>query len=120
MKQLMTGMVLGALLSLSMTTGAFAQGSSTAAISGVVVDADRAVIPGADVVVTNKATGETFNTVTSGQGVFAVPSLVTGTYTVTISLNGFKTARLRQRGGQCGRARQRARDAGDRRRSPNR
>ena len=48
MDQQMVRMVLAALLSLS-TIAAYAQGSSTAAISGVVVDADRAVIPGADV-----------------------------------------------------------------------
>ena len=68
------------------------QGASTGAISGVVVDSERAVVPGADVIVTNKATGETFNAVTSGEGVFSVPSLITGTYSVTISLTGFKTA----------------------------
>jgi hypothetical protein len=90
MDQQIVRMVLAALLSLS-TIAAYAQGSSTASISGVVVDADRAVIPGADVVITNKATGETFAAVTSGQGVFSVPSLVTGTYTVAISLTGFKT-----------------------------
>src|SRR5688572_23269929 len=52
------------------------QGASTGAISGVVVDSERAVVPGADVIVTNKATGETFNAVTSGEGVFSVPSLI--------------------------------------------
>ena len=93
MNQQMVRMGLAALLSLS-AIAAYAQGSSTASISGVVVDADRAVIPGADVVITNKATGETFGAVTSGQGVFSVPSLVTGTYTVAISLTGFKTVLL--------------------------
>ncbi|HJU44751.1 MAG TPA: TonB-dependent receptor [Vicinamibacterales bacterium] len=68
------------------------QGASTAPISGVAVDSGGGVIPGASVVVTNKGTGETFNTFTSAQGVFSVPSLITGTYTVTISLEGFKTA----------------------------
>ena len=58
---------------------AFAQGSSTASISGVVVDAGGGVIPGADVVVKNVATGESFGTVSSAQGVFSVPALITGT-----------------------------------------
>jgi hypothetical protein len=75
-------------------TGAFAQGSSTAGISGVVVDSDGAVIPGATVTVRNVKTGELFHTVTSGEGVFAVPALITGTYSVTVSLEGFKTALL--------------------------
>jgi hypothetical protein len=60
------------------SVGAFAQGSSTASISGVVVDADGGVVPGADVVVKNNGTAETFTTVTSGQGVFSIPSLITG------------------------------------------
>ncbi len=81
-----------AALSTLLASGAFAQGASTASISGVVLDSDRAVVPGADVVVKNKGTGETFTAVTSGQGVFSIPSLITGTYTVTISLSGFKTA----------------------------
>jgi hypothetical protein len=76
----------------ALTAGAaFAQGSSTASISGVVVDSDGGVVPGASVVVTNTATGETFPTVTKEGGAFNVPSLITGTYTVTVSLEGFKT-----------------------------
>ncbi len=71
---------------------AFAQ--STAAISGVVVDSDGGVIPGADVVVKNVATGETFSTISSAQGVFSVPALITGTYSVSVSLTGFKTVLL--------------------------
>ena len=40
-------------LALVTAVGAFAQGSSTASISGVVVDTDGAVIPGATIVVKN-------------------------------------------------------------------
>ena len=75
---------------------AFAQGSSTASISGVVVDAQGAVIPGADVVVKNDRTGEVFAVVSSAQGVFSIPALITGTYTVTVSLAGFKSVVLHQ------------------------
>src|SRR5262245_48869857 len=69
-----------------------AQGSSTASITGVIVDSDGSIVPGADVVVKNLGTAETFRTVSSSQGVFAVPALITGTYSVTVSLQGFKTA----------------------------
>jgi len=86
--------VAAAVLTIVASAPVYAQGASTSSISGVVVDADRAVIPGADVVIRNKGTGETFNTVSSGQGVFSVPSLITGTYTVTVSLTGFKTVVL--------------------------
>jgi hypothetical protein len=83
-----------ALFALAFASGAFAQGSSTGTISGVVVDSGGAVIPGADVVVKNVGTGESFSTVTSGDGVFVVPALITGTYSVSVSLQGFKTAVL--------------------------
>jgi hypothetical protein len=82
------------LVALALAGSAFAQGSSTASISGVVVDDAGAVVPGADVVVKNERTGETFTTVSSGQGVFSVPALITGTYSVTVSLTGFKTVVL--------------------------
>jgi Carboxypeptidase regulatory-like domain len=73
---------------------AAAQGSSTASISGVVIDSDGGVIPGADVMVKNVATGEMFTTISSEKGVFSVPALITGTYSVSVSLTGFKTAVL--------------------------
>ena len=106
---------IAAALLFAVVTGTTTLAQSTASISGVVVDADGGVIPGADVVVKNNGTGETFNTVSSEQGVFSVPALITGTYTVTVSLEGFKTVVLEQRGGQRRRAGERARDARDRR-----
>ena len=81
-------------LALVTSVGAFAQGSSTASISGVVIDSDGAVIPGATIVIKNTKTGESFNTVSSGAGTFSIPALITGTYTVSVSLEGFKTALL--------------------------
>ncbi len=59
--------IVAALVALLASGRAFAQGSSTASITGVVVDADGGVMPGADVVVKNNGTGETFTAVTSGQ-----------------------------------------------------
>jgi hypothetical protein len=70
---------------------AFAQGSSTSSISGTVMDTAGGAVPGVTVVVTNAA-GQSFETVTNAQGVFSVPALSAGTYTVTVSLTGFKTA----------------------------
>ena len=86
--------VAAGLFALITSIGSFAQGSSTAAISGVVVDTDGAVIPGASIVVKNTRTGESFNTVSSGAGTFSIPALITGTYSVSVSLEGFKTALL--------------------------
>src|SRR5262245_31348712 len=86
--------IAAAVFSVFVSTQAFAQGSSTASISGVVVDAQGAVIPGADIVVKNDRTGEVFAVVSSAQGVFSIPALITGTYTVTVSLAGFKSVVL--------------------------
>jgi hypothetical protein len=69
-----------------------AQGTATASLSGVAVDSAGGVIPGATVVVTNKANGTKFNAVTNSTGAFSVPALDAGTYSVTVSLMGFKTA----------------------------
>ncbi len=75
-------------------SNALGQASSTASISGVVTDADGGVLPGADVIVKNIKTGETFTTVSSDRGVFAVPALITGTYSVSVSLQGFKSSQI--------------------------
>ncbi len=70
---------------------AFAQGGGAATLAGVVVDAQGAVIPGADVVVKNNATAATMTAITDSAGRFSLPSVDPGTYTVTVSLMGFKT-----------------------------
>jgi hypothetical protein len=69
-----------------------AQGGNTATLSGTVVDPEGAHVPGATVVVKNTATGTTSETLSNADGVFSVPALEVGTYTVTVSLTGFKTA----------------------------
>src|SRR6266849_3902400 len=75
------------------STVAYAQGGSTTApLSGTVVDASGAAIPGASVTVRNNATGASYQAVSSDKGTFTVPALQAGTYTVTVSLSGFKQA----------------------------
>src|ERR1700760_3800785 len=71
---------------------AFAQGSSTSAIAGTVLDTSGAAVPGADVTAVNTATGTTFRAVSADGGAFTIPAIPTGTYTVTVALQGFKTA----------------------------
>jgi hypothetical protein len=74
---------------------AFAQGGAvTTSISGTVADSSGAVIPGADVTLTNNGTGATFSSVTSANGSFMVPALNPGSYTVKVALMGFKTVVL--------------------------
>ena len=89
--------VCSSLLMLALTAGfstaAYAQGGgATTSLSGVVADSSGAVIPGANAVVKNNATATVYNAVTNEQGMFTVPAIDPGTYTVTVTLMGFKTA----------------------------
>jgi hypothetical protein len=68
--------------------GAFGQ-AGRGGISGTVTDPNGAVIPGAQVVLLNKATGVSQHTVTSGAGLYAFISLNPGAYQVTVSQTGF-------------------------------
>jgi hypothetical protein len=72
---------------------AFAQGANST-ISGTVIDSAGGAIPGAAVVVKNES-GVSFEAVSNGEGIFNVPSVPPGTYTVTVSLTGFKTALIK-------------------------
>jgi len=70
---------------------AWAQGATSQTLSGTVMDASGAVLPGADVAAKHTGTGVVTNAVTNGEGVFSMPSLALGSYTVTVTLQGFKT-----------------------------
>jgi hypothetical protein len=69
---------------------AFAQVES-GTVNGVVLDNSGAVISGARVTVTNKATSQTRKTVTNTSGEYSVPFLAPGTYDVEASKDGFAT-----------------------------
>ncbi len=76
----------------SLTAPSFGQTIPTSTLTGTVKDATGGVIPGAEVVVTDPATGRTFNTLTDDNGYFAVASVPASTYTVTVTVPGFKKA----------------------------
>ena len=65
----------------------FASGS----IGATVTDSSGALVPGAKVALTNDATGAARDTVTNGSGNFDFPSVLPGSYTITVSNAGFKT-----------------------------
>lgn len=78
------------LFSLVCISGALAQTQS--GIGGTVTDASGATLDGAQVHVRNSATGVITNAVSSSAGTYNIPSLIPGTYTVTITKLGFQTA----------------------------
>jgi hypothetical protein len=86
-RQLLTAVIVTALA----VSSAFAQGTTTSAITGTVTDPGGGVIPGATVNVTGEA-GVKVDVVTNAEGQFSVPALTPGTYKVTVTLQGFKTA----------------------------
>jgi len=70
--------------------GSYAQ-AVTANISGTVSDSSGAVIAGAQVVVTNTATGVALTLTSNDQGRYNAPDLVVGPYEVRASKSGFQT-----------------------------
>ena len=75
------------LVLLATSSGAFAQ--ATASITGRVADQAGAVLPGVTVTVTNVAIGATRNTVTNAEGLYTIPALTAGIYSVRAELSGF-------------------------------
>ena len=63
-------------------------------ITGTVRDAQAAVVPGANVKLTNTATGLERTATTSDNGEFNFPQLALGTYQLTVSKSGFQTVVL--------------------------
>jgi hypothetical protein len=64
--------------------------TSTSRITGRVLDAKQASIPGATVTITNEATNVSQTQTTTEAGVYAFEALPVGDYTVTVEQAGFK------------------------------
>ena len=64
---------------------------STGSIVGTVTDPSGAVVSGAKVTITNKATGQVITTTTTSTGTYASGALNPGNYQVRIEGQGFKT-----------------------------
>ena len=60
-------------------------------IGGVVRDKTGAVIPGAQVILTDTETGTTLQARSNASGIYAFPSTKIGVYQITVSAAGFKT-----------------------------
>lgn len=63
----------------------------TARVSGTVTDPSGAVVPGAQIILTNTANGFTYNAVAGSSGEYVVPDLLPANYTLKVEARGFKT-----------------------------
>jgi len=71
----------------------WAQGGS-GELSGVVTDPSGAVIPDAEVTLSNTATGDKRTTVTTGAGIYRFSALPVGNYVLETSPQGFKSTKV--------------------------
>jgi len=60
-------------------------------IAGTVADKSGAVIPGAKVTLKNEGNNSTFDGVTNGSGIFSFPTVLPGSYSVTVAAPGLQT-----------------------------
>ncbi len=68
--------------------GAFAQANST--ITGIVTDQSGAVVPAAQIVLTDTATGATRITTTGDTGLYSIPNLNAGSFDMKVTGKGFQ------------------------------
>jgi hypothetical protein len=83
-----------ALFMVLLYAGALVYGQNDrATTTGTVTDPTGAVIPGANIVLTEVATGVSITGTSNGDGIYTIPGLPVGTYTLTISHSNFKDYR---------------------------
>jgi hypothetical protein len=68
-----------------------AAAQDTGTVSGTVIDNTNQVVPGAAILLTNEATGDSRTTTSAGDGTFTFRAVPPGSYTVKIELTGFRT-----------------------------
>ena len=89
--RILTGIIASALVCLA-TLNVSAQVTASATLQGTVTDKTGAVIPGAEVKVTNTATGEVRSASSNAEGLYTFSLLPAGIYQVRVTLKGFTTA----------------------------
>ncbi len=65
-----------------------------AGVQGVVTDSTGAVVPGATITLTSKETNNSRTATSSNSGVYSIPSLAPGSYTLTVEKQGFQKKSL--------------------------
>ena len=83
-------LVVALLVLVTVPISLFAQGGATAAVSGHVTDPTGAVIPGAEVTITNLATGVASSNESNAVGAYSLLNLPPAFYQITVSKEGFQ------------------------------
>src|SRR5215831_7746547 len=78
-----------------LTSVAVGQTAATATLSGTVLDANGAVVPAANITITDTATGVQRTATTNEQGNFTIPLLKPSSYLLRVEHQGFLTAEVR-------------------------
>ncbi len=87
-------LLMGAVLFL--VSGRLSYGQTTAQLTGTVQDVSGAVIPGAQVTLTDEATGASRVIQSNGQGFYAFPALVPDSYSVKVTASGFQAKEVKK------------------------
>ncbi len=87
--------LLVAVLALVTARDSHAQSQDTASVTGAVTDISGAVVAGANIELTNPATGQVFKAVTNASGSYTIANVPPGPgYKETVSRDGFQTTVL--------------------------
>ena len=79
-------------MTLALMAVAYGQSSTLSNVTGVVNDPSGATVSGANVKITNKATGEEKSTTTTDSGEFTFTQLAPGQYSIVVEAANFKKA----------------------------
>ena len=85
-------LVIAATILITICAPAWARAQATGQINGAVTDASGGVLPGVTVEAINAGTGAVRTAVTGADGLYTIPLLSPGNYTVKASLQGFRTS----------------------------
>src|SRR5215475_5179350 len=83
------------LLLLALFTGLCFGQTQTARLQGVVHDSSGAIVPNAKVVVTNNQTKDPSEATSNAAGLYVLPALRPGIYTLTVEAAGFSKTSIR-------------------------
>jgi len=89
--RMFTGIVLVFALSIQTGSRLLAQAVAIATVTGRVTDPQSAVLPGVQIRLTATETGAIHTAVTNSDGLYALPSLPVGSYTLEATQQGFQT-----------------------------